>query len=280
MEKLTAIVVLYNPGNSEKSIIIHHTDLFKHIIVVDNSDESCEDTVIIENEQITYIPLNGNHGIAEALNIGLNEAIKRREKWVMLLDQDSIFDYMSLQKLVQDIASVDYKTTAIVAGNHAPEKYNPSRGIIPPDNNILITSGSIVNTSIVEKEGGMLESLFIDCVDYEFCFRLLAQGYALLRDCGAVFKHCMGNKSIIKGVECNNYPPMRYYYIARNNSIVGDMYKDKVEGVYEYTRRMLREFHEMATLEADSDKKLDAWNNGIKAYQQWLKTGKFVKFKE
>lgn len=280
MNKLTAIVVLYNPGSSEKSNIIHHLDLFGHIIAVDNSDQACNDKAIADNKQITYIPLYGNQGIAKALNIGLDEAMKRNERWAMLLDQDSRFSKESLDMLAQDIAYVDYQKTAIVAGNHHPGKYAPDSGVVPPDNNILITSGSVVNTSIVEKEGGMLEPLFIDCVDYEFCFRMLAQGYILLRDCAAVFTHSIGNKSMIKGVECNNYPPMRYFYIARNNSIVGDMYKEKIGGIYEYTRRMLKEFHEMATLEDGSDRKLEAWNSGLRAYQKWLKTREFVSFEQ
>ena len=79
---LSAIVILYNPDDEAINNLIYHKSIFKHIIVVDNSEATFYANIlerIIQTDNkglcgvpnITYIPLNENKGIAYALNIGL-----------------------------------------------------------------------------------------------------------------------------------------------------------------------------------------------------------------
>lgn len=284
---LTAIVVLYNPDDKVINNLIHHKNIFKHIIVVDNSETTFYTNVLerlikkdINNlcviPNITYIPLNGNKGIAFALNVGLAQAILMNEKWVMLLDQDSKFSKQSVDILLTDLNSVDYSKTAIVAGNHNPDKYPIDIGLIEPNDNILITSGSIINLSVTVHEGGMWNELFIDCVDYDFCYKMISRGYKIYRDTRAVFEHNIGTPIIIEGTKCLNYSPMRYFYISRNNRIVRDIYENSIQGVKEYSDMILNKYYNMTTLEDNSTEKILAWEKGKRAYDIWKNRGQWI----
>ena len=69
--------------------------------------------------------------------------------------------------------------------------------------------------------GNMDESLFIDHVDTEWCFRARAKGFRLFGVCGAVMTHALGNRRsrvwFLRWRTVSHHSPFRYYYIFRNS---------------------------------------------------------------
>ena len=94
MLNICGVVVLYNPDNSILDNIQSYISCIDKLYVIDNSDDiNCEIAEAIQNiHKCIYISNNGNHGIAQALNVGVNKAIANRSDWVLTMDQDSRFE--------------------------------------------------------------------------------------------------------------------------------------------------------------------------------------------
>ena len=64
-----------------------------NVVAVDNSDKHISSIVesieLIYN--LNYISLNGNYGIAYALNVGIENSLKKGSDWILTMDQDSQF---------------------------------------------------------------------------------------------------------------------------------------------------------------------------------------------
>ena len=222
MEKLACVVVLYNPNNEIVNKVIQYKRIFRDVILIDNSDS--EISMLCDDNEIIYIPLKRNHGIAHALNIGIERAIEIGYEWVMTLDQDSIINKDCIKQLNHTINNISDNNIAIISANYEPDKYIPQDGI--EETHFVITSGTVLRTEVFKKLGPYINDMFIDAVDYEYCYRAVSKGYKILRDNKAIFSHTVGNPVYVKGIKCRNYPAFRYYFITRNNLIVSKMYKN------------------------------------------------------
>jgi rhamnosyltransferase len=83
------------------------------------------------------------------------------------------------------------------------------------------TSGSMIPLSVFEREGGFIEDLFIDMVDFEFSLRLRRRGYKIVECPNALSFHSPGapkshNLCGKLTFTSSNYGPARRYYIHRN----------------------------------------------------------------
>lgn len=218
---IACVVVLYNPSTEIINKTIEYSKIFERVILVDNSD-----TVVAElcdNNKVKYIPLLKNMGIAFALNTGINKAKEMGFEWVMTLDQDSTVTIDCVIQLYNTIQTITDKKVAIVSANYEPNKFLPIKGV--ENVHFVITSGTVLKTEVFAEVGTFIEDMFIDAVDYEYCYRLISKGYKILRDNNAIFAHVVGNPTYVKGIKCRNYPAFRYYFITRNNLIVSKLYK-------------------------------------------------------
>src|SRR5690606_18738393 len=81
-------------------------------------------------------------------------------------------------------------------------------------------SGTMVRTKLFLDLGGLDETLFIDHVDTEWSFRVLAAGHALFGIPRAQFNHGMGERGLrFWWFGWRVWPqraPMRHYYLFRN----------------------------------------------------------------
>jgi len=205
MIKLACVVVLYNPTPNILKKMKLYADIFDMVVLVDNSMENFQEC-FIKNSNIEYLPLLQNNGIANALNIGLDKVSKLGYKWAMTLDQDSIMTEECVSKLKMQIMKADWKTAAIIGANYEPEKLESEGEFI--DLNFMITSGSVMNIEIYQKTGCFIADMFIDAVDYEYCYRLKSNDYHIKRLNSALFTHKIGEPTYYNGVGCRNYPPM------------------------------------------------------------------------
>lgn len=81
-----------------------------------------------------------------------------------------------------------------------------------------------MNLIIWEQVGGFYEPLFIDQVDFDYCYTVRENGYKILQVGNTYLLHEIG---MSKGVYlfgnyhiAFNHSPMRYYYMIRNMIVV------------------------------------------------------------
>ena len=91
-------------------------------------------------------------------------------------------------------------------------------------------SANLVNAQVIREIGMYDEKLFIDGVDYEYCFRMRKAGYLIVQCANAKLKHAPAETRTLKW---GNYiifkygvaSPLRYYYQARNLLYIAIRYK-------------------------------------------------------
>lgn len=125
----------------------------------------------------------GNIGIAAAQNYGVRYAIENNFDYLFFLDQDSISPANIINEL---LLQYDYLcSNFMTVGAIGPRAFNRCenkeyRGNVKKGKKInneitevseLISSASLIAISNFEKVGLMDETLFIDGVDHEWCWR-------------------------------------------------------------------------------------------------------------
>ena len=70
----------------------------------------------------------------------------------------------------------------------------------------------------------MEEALFIDAVDFEWCFRVTAQGFRLYGVCDAEMGHSLGDRVqsfwLFRTRRISVRSPLRHYYVVRNRLLL------------------------------------------------------------
>lgn len=87
--------------------------------------------------------------------------------------------------------------------------------------NFLISSGTLIRRDVLESVDGPDPSLFIDTIDFAWCSQVVEAGYRILLNCDTSFLHRVGQPRprtfFSRTIFGRNYPPLRYYYQARND---------------------------------------------------------------
>jgi rhamnosyltransferase len=85
---------------------------------------------------------------------------------------------------------------------------------------VCITSGNLVKISVFKEVNYFEDKLFIDSVDFDFCFKLKEKGYILIEATSAKLLHSCGSAAEKRllffktGYTNHNY--LRRYYTTRN----------------------------------------------------------------
>ena len=232
-----AIVVLYNPDFSVTSkaleSLMRQVD---RICVVDNSssDHSGE---LKQYQNIEYIPLGKNAGIAAAQNVGIAYFIQQKYDFVAFSDQDSIAPegvigklhdaYVALQNYGYKVGITGTRAINRQTGKPYPPKSKEfaviSRRAVGYASDLtesysVRSSISLISTISLVELGGFDESLFIDGVDHEWCWR--AWHRAQLRSFiveDALISHQLGEgDKKLASKEIAIASPFRVYYQFRN----------------------------------------------------------------
>lgn len=219
---VAAVCVLYNPCMNEvMSNIDTYLDCVSKLYLVDNSDNQLiREIYLLYSDRIIYINNNCNLGIAKALNIGANLAIKDGYEWLLTMDQDSKAYPDMLKSMMNYVAHSDNKNIGIVAAQPDSIKWHDLKhdGTILMDT--VITSGNLVNLLAYRKIGGYVDKLFIDYVDHCFCLSLRENGFSIIQVNRALLNHHLGNSEsrFIGNLKLvvTNHTYIRRYYITRN----------------------------------------------------------------
>jgi len=270
--QISGVVVLYNPDDTIKNNIMSYLSYLKKLYVIDNSDvyNSALVSELKAMNHIEYIDNQGNKGIANALNMAANLAIRSQMEWLLTMDQDSKFEDGAMNKMLSYIASPDGCNASIVAPLHViPNKiYEENQDDLPQPVLTVSTSGNMLNLQAYKNCGPFLEKLFIDAVDHEYCLRLNSMGYKVMRLPSVRLLHNLGElkMEVVFGIKTtvthHNY--IRRYYITRNRLFVSQLYRRKYPKWYRrQTISLWRDLIKIVFAERDKLRKLKAVYRGV-----------------
>lgn len=233
--KIAAIVVTYEPDFDllEELIRVVNSQVSK-IYIVDNGSNLANDFTI--SSDVAMILLSENMGIAHAQNLGINEAMNDGYTDFILFDQDSIPSGNMVSSLysARQLAIAEKVKVAAVGPIHIDRvtgeeaifvkcgKYLVNKFKVDkekPYNNcdFLIASGCLISKDVLEEVGFMESSLFIDCVDLEWCYRAMNFGFLPIVSSTAIMYHQIGDKPLkLFGRNLTIHSPLRHYYFYRN----------------------------------------------------------------
>lgn len=190
--RIGGIMVLYNPDwNVTKEAIHSLADQVDKLVVVDNSPEEIDANLLEDLNNIIYLPMGKNLGIAAAQNIGIRYLKDMNFDLILFSDQDSYTPANLVDRLFEGFKLLKSKNIEIaVVGSRAINKQTglpypaKSKEIGVPvefteiNCNCDITECYSVRSSVslipmrsFLKVGGFDEELFIDGVDHEWCWR-------------------------------------------------------------------------------------------------------------
>jgi rhamnosyltransferase len=236
-KKIFGVVVLFHPDSTIIDNIHSYINSVEVLYVVDNSE--AKNKTVLEKLKLfnncIYIDNNGNQGIAHALNIGAELAIKNNADYLLTMDQDSKFNKNDIQKIVNWISNNNDTNIAMASPMHSQHEIDNYDNFKLYEL-LTMTSGSIVNLNIYKEIGGFKEELFIDCVDSEYCLRLASSGYKLHRFRKILLEHSCGEGSEKLGITMTNHNYIRRYYIIRNRLYLWNKYKKCFPEYIKYER--------------------------------------------
>ena len=268
--KIAGVVIWYNPTSECLENIKTYIDKIEKLYIIDNSNENNEDLFknYFFSKKLKYIPFLKNMGVAVALNIGFNYAIKEGYDWILSMDQDSKFK-SDITFLIDYVKKIEDYTIALVAPS-----YNVNGEIIQNTSRIM-TSGSIINLSIYLKLGCFLEKLFIDEVDHEMCYRMILHKFKIIQLKDVVLEHRLGTTEVKKIFRkkylVTNHSFLRRYYMARNKLYVRKLYPDYTK---DYIRNIFKDIGKILLWEKCKLKKITYIFIGVIDYKK-NKMGKF-----
>lgn len=252
--RITSITVAFNPDPIRLAQqLASLRDQVDEIIIVDNGSDqpvmkSLAQTEIMrsigELASIKSIVLAENQGIASGFNIGIDAARKSGVDFVLLLDDDSVPAADMVSKLC-----TGYQQAAIACAPNRVAAVGPRivdsrdehdypfirlgwfrnqhvRCSISRQNlvdcDFLISSGSLIVMSVLDEIGKFDETLFIDSVDLEWCFRVRRNRLSLCGICDAQLHHRLGEhrRVVWHKFVLVVHSPLRIYYITRNRILL------------------------------------------------------------
>lgn len=206
-----AICVVFNPIVEDfLDNLKRYAPFFQELIVIDNSNHINYDLLhqLIPIENVTYVPLEKNEGIGRAQNIAMGYLSNFIDK-ICFFDQDSWASEEDLNEVTTLLSM--HSTYGLLALSTEYSLHLDKSRIIEVDE--VISSGSIILREVFEHLGGFDEDLFIDFVDYEFCWRMRKAGYRIGIVAGTQLTHQVNSPQIYKHTIS---APFRDYYVFRN----------------------------------------------------------------
>jgi rhamnosyltransferase len=232
--KISAVTIVFHPPQEVVKNMRSYIDRVGLLIVMDNSPK---ETLFLKDvsEKILYIHDGENKGIAARLNQAARIAAGQGYAFLMTFDEDSFFDKEMLEAYFNCFMQSEFLSSTAMYGNENDDRLLTPGNCHEKNNEILITSGSIVNLEIFKKLGGFNEDLFIDFVDTEYCLRAMKAGYGVRKFTNILLNHSIGVTSehysykTFKKTKRSLHSPVRLYYMLRNFFYLRKMYK----GIFE-----------------------------------------------
>lgn len=224
-DKIYAGIVSYNPDIqriSENIFAIHKQ--VPEVIIFDNGSNNINHLKKLVNnfDNVHLLESSKNIGIAAALNSLMSWGLEHNYLWMLSLDQDSVCSnefvekmkpYLSVESNLGIVAPVIVDRNVGIVGHNPTSNYAHVK--------TCITSGCFSNIEAWRVINGYDESMFIDSVDFDFCYRIRKKGYGVIQVKNVQLLHELGNskmrKFIFWSIDVTSHSAFRKYYIAKNN---------------------------------------------------------------
>jgi rhamnosyltransferase len=220
MNKIFAVIVTFNSNCIELKVTLDLLASQCSCVIADNSDDLSVANSIKYLANLVpnchYLGMHGNRGLATAQNCAANHAWTLGATHILLLDDDSKVALGMLDSLLGHLHSVGNQIilgarTINFAGLDVSNTH--SDGLPLTLCRDLMSSGTLISRHIFESVGEFDETLFIDCVDFDWGWRAQQLGYRIYLANDAHLLHQLGVGRIgWLGVSA----PIRHYYQYRN----------------------------------------------------------------
>ena len=245
MKRYAGIVVLYQPKLKVYENMLTYLEPLECVFVMDNSTEYNQELIdkIQANPKCIYLSMNGNLGLASALNKGCHMAYEKGFDYILTMDQDSSFEEGAVSRLIEK-AEQGTEKMGIIAPNVTavyPDSQTGERKTAyvlqaedgEYDQTWVMTSGSLMNLTAFEDVGGFDEDFFIAHIDVDFGIRLTLARYETKMLGNAMiyqrFGHSMPKKILWKTVYPWYEAPDRTYYLFRNHTYMMKKYGKEIK---------------------------------------------------
>lgn len=262
--KIAAGIVLYEPDLER--LLENVTAIYKQvniIIIIDNGSNNIDEVKkrlsIFSN--IEMVENQKNEGIAVALNQILDISIKKNMDWVLTLDQDSVVceNFINISQKYLDLENIAIITPNILDRNDFHKELLDTKGSRYVDE--CITSGSLMNLKLCNYVGKFDEKMFIDYVDFEYCYRVSKAGFKIIKNTDAILLHQLGDGEVkhifSKKFIVANHNCSRYYFIGKNCIYImrkHNAYRKMVYAIFResflllvYEKEKLKKFEKMCS---------------------------------
>ena len=230
MIKIAGVVIAYFPDISKLIFNINtYIDHIEQLYIVYNSPLTTDEIIKLQStsSKVQLIINQENAGIASSLNQTAQKALSLGYEWLLTMDQDSCFQNDDYFKA---FGRSNFINVAIFCPtSDSSLEFNINNINETTEDLNVITSGNLLNLEIWKTLGGFEQKLFIDEVDNDYCLKANLKGFKIIRFINIPLVHELGqNKEVIfffKKYTIITHPPIRTYYIFRNNFYIFSKYK-------------------------------------------------------
>jgi|APSaa5957512535_1039671.scaffolds.fasta_scaffold39271_1 GT2 family glycosyltransferase len=241
MKKNTQLAIILVNWNGTDDTINCIESIYKStfrdytIIVVDNGSDKGQLQKLVEcNFKITLIKTGENLGYTGGNNVGIDYAIDKKSKYILLLNNDTYIAIDALENMMRS-ANSDKKVGVLSpkiffhpdrhliwsAGatfndvnliGHLTGYKEEDKEIYNQQSDVDYVSGCamLIQTDVIKKVGKLCDDYFAVCEDIDFCFRVKEHGYCIRYEPSATVWHIESSSS--GGIDSPQY----VYYQTRN----------------------------------------------------------------
>lgn len=226
---IVAVLTAYKPDANFIARFEPLLSVCQSIIVSDNTPGGHTDFHLPKG--FTIIHNLNNIGLGPALNRGLEEARRQGAHQVILFDQDSTPTpefVIGMLKRLQEARSI-YGPRCCVGPTHVDDQTGLRAGNVVGVSvksgttsawvpvSCLPTSGLVFDIDALRAEDGFSEDLFLDLVDFEWCWRLRRSDWRFLRAPDLRMFHRLGEaERQFLGLTFHVPAPYRHYFQVRD----------------------------------------------------------------
>ncbi len=279
MKKIYSILVSYNPDIEELNQAVCRLKIQTDIVVVCNNSDY--DIKFEDEQEVKIFNFGENLGIAKAQSIGMKWAFENGADFILQMDQDSIPHGDLVKRLLECyeeltnsgckiglVGSQDYDKDSLKESKPKIDRGNSLKNINYIKINQVISSGTLISKECYDLVGEMDNDLFIDAVDYEYCWRARKQGFLVIKNIEAKIAHKFGNgiKKVL-GITMIVPSPIRHYYQYRNLILL--INRNYVSNYWKITN-LLKQFLKFIFLPFILDKKKERFSYMIKGIKDGI----------
>ncbi len=276
--RIAGVVILYHPCPDFAENIRRYLGDIDRLYVIDNSEQHFEERAakLTHFPNVVFIPNRDNFGMARALNIAAEYAIKDGYDFLLTMDQDSKVTTGMIKTMLSCLESDDPSRVGILSPVQVYTSYKKKSSDKPCEEILTtMTSGNLLNLKAYQATGPFLDKLFIDYVDHEYCMRLRVNGFRIIQANNAVLNHPLGSiteyRLLWKRFALGNHPPLRRYYITRNKFYLYDRYKEHFPEYFRpFFKYLIYEVLSILLYEEDKLAKLQMIIRGYSDYKKGI----------